>query len=81
MERVTGIGGMFWTERGPVVTSRSQMQLHFDERSRRNNGEPPLSAGSRRPAERTMRSIVLIAAPSRRRPACAGALDLRRPAS
>jgi hypothetical protein len=57
------------------------MQLHFDERSRRNNGKPPFSAGSRRPAERTMRSIALIAAPSRLRPACAGALDLRRPAS
>jgi hypothetical protein len=62
MRRVTGIGGTFWMQRGPVASSSSEMQLHLDDRSRRNNGKPPFSARTRRPAERTMRPIVLIAA-------------------
>ena len=62
MRRVTGIGGTFWMQRRPVASSSSEVQLHLDDRSRRDNGKPPFSAGSRRRAERTMRPIVLIAA-------------------
>jgi hypothetical protein len=62
MTRLAGIGGVSRTESEPVAGSSSQVQPQFDEPSRRNNGEPPSSARTLRPTERTMRPIVLIAA-------------------